>query len=69
MPREPFSGKLGITWGQSPLCVKLPPDIDAAIRGAGDGSVSARLRRWIVAGALSEGLISEEQAQPFVKGE
>lgn len=67
--KQLFTGNdLGTTHAHPPLCVKLPIEIDTAIRGA-KGDRSARLRRWIVAGALAEGLISEEQAQPFVEDE
>jgi hypothetical protein len=49
-----------------PRCVKLPPEIDAALLRVENRS--AAMRRWIIAGLQAEGLIDADIAQKYLNG-
>lgn len=46
---------IGLKHHQSPVCVKLPPEIDAIVRSLPNRS--HKLRQWIIEGMEREGLI------------
>jgi hypothetical protein len=49
---------LGINHDHKPVCVNLPPEIDAIVRSLPNRS--EKLRQWIIEGVEREGLFREE---------